>query len=102
MENGGVGGGGDVPENGNDHFLGTQSESAGKSEACAGCPNQQICASAPKGPDPVQYSVEHTACIQLRRFCWRWALLVIPFYFVILLSLWYRGYVQKILQFISC
>ncbi|XP_062185670.1 cytosolic Fe-S cluster assembly factor NBP35-like isoform X2 [Phragmites australis] len=53
MENGGVGGGGDVPENGNDHFLGTQSESAGKSEACAGCPNQQICASAPKGPDPV-------------------------------------------------
>ena len=31
---------------------GTSSESAGKSEACAGCPNQQICATAPKGPDP--------------------------------------------------
>ncbi|XP_062185671.1 uncharacterized protein LOC133889204 isoform X3 [Phragmites australis] len=66
MENGGVGGGGDVPENGNDHFLGTQSESAGKSEACAGCPNQQICASAPKGPDPgthgsrVYYSFSRT------------------------------------------
>jgi len=34
------------------HCPGTQSESAGKSASCAGCPNQQICASAPKGPDP--------------------------------------------------
>ncbi|CAO2035532.1 unnamed protein product [Urochloa humidicola] len=24
----------------------------GKGEACAGCPNQQVCATAPKGPDP--------------------------------------------------
>lgn len=31
---------------------GTESETAGKASACAGCPNQQICASAPKGPDP--------------------------------------------------
>ena len=31
---------------------GTQSESAGKADACEGCPNQQICATAPKGPDP--------------------------------------------------
>jgi hypothetical protein len=31
---------------------GTQSEEAGKADACAGCPNQQICATAPKGPDP--------------------------------------------------
>jgi len=31
---------------------GTQSEEAGKASACAGCPNQKICASAPKGPDP--------------------------------------------------
>eukprot|EP01114_Cavostelium_apophysatum_P015076 TRINITY_DN4038_c0_g1_i1.p1 TRINITY_DN4038_c0_g1~~TRINITY_DN4038_c0_g1_i1.p1 ORF type:complete len:324 (+),score=52.48 TRINITY_DN4038_c0_g1_i1:104-1075(+) len=31
---------------------GTQSQNAGKSSACAGCPNQQICATAPKGPDP--------------------------------------------------
>ena len=31
---------------------GTEAEDAGKSEACAGCPNQQICATAPKGPDP--------------------------------------------------
>lgn len=30
---------------------GTQSESAGKSAACAGCPNQTICATTPKGPD---------------------------------------------------
>ncbi|KAK3144434.1 hypothetical protein QOZ80_4AG0312980 [Eleusine coracana subsp. coracana] len=50
MENGGDGGG--VPENANEHCPGTQSETAGKAEACAGCPNQQICATAPKGPDP--------------------------------------------------
>jgi len=31
---------------------GPQSDSAGKSDACEGCPNQQICATAPKGPDP--------------------------------------------------
>ncbi|CAL5031352.1 unnamed protein product [Urochloa decumbens] len=31
---------------------GTQSENAGKEEPCAGCPNQQVCATAPKGPDP--------------------------------------------------
>ncbi|KAL5224206.1 hypothetical protein ABZP36_010845 [Zizania latifolia] len=31
---------------------GTQSEAAGKADAYAGCPNQQICAIAPKGPDP--------------------------------------------------
>eukprot|EP01117_Protostelium_nocturnum_P009745 TRINITY_DN3483_c0_g2_i2.p1 TRINITY_DN3483_c0_g2~~TRINITY_DN3483_c0_g2_i2.p1 ORF type:complete len:335 (+),score=109.61 TRINITY_DN3483_c0_g2_i2:38-1006(+) len=31
---------------------GTSSEQAGKGSACAGCPNQTICATAPKGPDP--------------------------------------------------
>ncbi len=31
---------------------GTESENAGKSSACAGCPNQQACQEAPKGPDP--------------------------------------------------
>ncbi|XP_027100552.1 cytosolic Fe-S cluster assembly factor NBP35-like [Coffea arabica] len=42
----------DVPENANEHCPGTQSESAGKSDACKGCPNQEACATAPKGPDP--------------------------------------------------
>ncbi|KAG4953686.1 hypothetical protein JHK87_039280 [Glycine soja] len=42
----------DIPENANEHCPGPQSESAGKSDACEGCPNQQICATAPKGPDP--------------------------------------------------
>ena len=38
-----------VPE----HCPGTESEAAGKADACQGCPNQQICASAqPKEPDP--------------------------------------------------
>jgi hypothetical protein len=31
---------------------GTESKEAGSAAACAGCPNQQECASAPKGPDP--------------------------------------------------
>ncbi|KAE9597426.1 hypothetical protein Lal_00029958 [Lupinus albus] len=43
---------GDIPEDANEHCPGPQSESAGKSDACEGCPNQQICATAPKGPDP--------------------------------------------------
>ncbi|KAI4375627.1 hypothetical protein MLD38_013476 [Melastoma candidum] len=42
----------DVPENANDHCPGTQSEAAGKADACQGCPNQEACATAPKGPDP--------------------------------------------------
>lgn len=36
-----------------EHCPGTQSDSAGKADACQGCPNQNICASAqPKAPDP--------------------------------------------------
>ena len=34
------------------HCPGPESEKAGQGDACAGCPNQAICASAPKGPDP--------------------------------------------------
>ena len=35
-----------------EHCPGPESNEAGKGDACAGCPNQSICASAPKGPDP--------------------------------------------------
>lgn len=43
----------DVPEDAPEACPGTQSESAGKEAACAGCPNQKICASGlPRGPDP--------------------------------------------------
>ncbi|KAK6852729.1 cytosolic Fe-S cluster assembly factor nbp35 [Apiospora arundinis] len=35
-----------------EHCPGPESEQAGKADNCAGCPNQAICASAPKGPDP--------------------------------------------------
>ncbi|KAG0128981.1 P-loop containing nucleoside triphosphate hydrolase protein [Tuber indicum] len=34
-----------------EHCPGPESQQAGKMDACAGCPNQQICATAPKGPD---------------------------------------------------
>uniref|UniRef100_A0A0A0KZC4 Uncharacterized protein n=1 Tax=Cucumis sativus TaxID=3659 RepID=A0A0A0KZC4_CUCSA len=42
----------EIPENANENCPGPESESAGKSDACQGCPNQSICATAPKGPDP--------------------------------------------------
>jgi Mrp family chromosome partitioning ATPase len=35
-----------------EHCPGPESERAGEADSCAGCPNQAICASAPKGPDP--------------------------------------------------
>ncbi|THH18056.1 hypothetical protein EW146_g2856 [Bondarzewia mesenterica] len=42
-----------VPANAPEHCPGTESELAGKSAACDGCANQEICASnIPKGPDP--------------------------------------------------
>lgn len=34
-----------VPENANEHCPGVGSNDAGKSDACAGCPNQKVCAS---------------------------------------------------------
>nr|CAG4714552.1 unnamed protein product [Naegleria fowleri] len=34
-----------VPENANEHCPGVQSTSAGKTSACAGCPNQSLCSS---------------------------------------------------------
>ena len=42
----------ETPSNAPEHCPGTASEAAGKAAACAGCPNQATCASAPKGPDP--------------------------------------------------
>ncbi|XP_005109493.1 cytosolic Fe-S cluster assembly factor nubp1-A [Aplysia californica] len=41
-----------VPENAPDHCPGTDSDAAGKADACQGCPNQSICSVLPKGPDP--------------------------------------------------
>jgi len=43
----------DVPEDAPESCPGTQSEDAGKTSACEGCPNQKICtAGLPKQPDP--------------------------------------------------
>uniref|UniRef100_A0A671RGR9 Cytosolic Fe-S cluster assembly factor nubp1-like n=1 Tax=Sinocyclocheilus anshuiensis TaxID=1608454 RepID=A0A671RGR9_9TELE len=43
----------DVPIDAPEHCPGTSSDQAGKSSACQGCPNQNICASgAAKAPDP--------------------------------------------------
>lgn len=46
-----------VPEGANQHCPGTQAEEAGKAAACAGCPNQAACASAPKH-DPDQALID--------------------------------------------
>ncbi|XP_057329431.1 cytosolic Fe-S cluster assembly factor NUBP1 homolog [Microplitis mediator] len=43
----------DVPKDAPEHCPGTESDNAGKVSACAGCPNQNICASGEtKQPDP--------------------------------------------------
>lgn len=52
MKNGSGSSNDQIPVGANEHCPGPQSESAGKSDACEGCPNQQVCATAPKGPDP--------------------------------------------------
>ena len=45
---------GDKPENAPEHCPGVKSDEAGKADACAGCPNQQICASGEaKKEDPI-------------------------------------------------
>lgn len=42
-----------VPDNAPEHCPGVDSDQAGKADACAGCANQDICATnKPKGPDP--------------------------------------------------
>mmetsp|Transcript_6930 Transcript_6930/g.15935 ORF Transcript_6930/g.15935 Transcript_6930/m.15935 type:complete len:326 (-) Transcript_6930:69-1046(-) len=55
---------GDVPQDAPQHCPGTESGDAGKVAACAGCPNQKICASAPKGPDPdIPVIAERMSCV---------------------------------------
>lgn len=41
-----------IPENANESCPGTNSKEAGKSSACAGCPNQKICSSGVQETDP--------------------------------------------------
>ncbi|KAJ2402565.1 cytosolic Fe-S cluster assembly factor nbp35 [Coemansia sp. RSA 2559] len=56
---------GDVPDNANEHCPGPESESAGKADGCAGCPNQEICASQAAGPDPdLPIIAERLACVR--------------------------------------
>ena len=42
----------EVPANANEECPGVSSENAGKSDACAGCPNQAACASGKLTKDP--------------------------------------------------
>ena len=43
-----------------EHCPGPESEQAGKDDACAGCANQDVCASQiPKGPDPHMPQINH-------------------------------------------
>lgn len=56
----------DLPANAPEHCPGPESEDAGKADSCAGCPNQEICASSkPAGPDPDQGRIEERmACVK--------------------------------------
>ncbi|KAJ8387086.1 hypothetical protein AAFF_G00160260 [Aldrovandia affinis] len=56
----------DVPSDAPEHCPGTQSEQAGKTSACEGCPNQKICSSgAPRAPDPaVEVIKENLALVK--------------------------------------
>ncbi|CAH1764740.1 11245_t:CDS:2 [Entrophospora sp. SA101] len=40
------------PTNAPEHCPGPTTQEAGKASACQGCPNRNICATTPKGPDP--------------------------------------------------
>ena len=40
-----------IPTNANEHCPGTESDQAGKSSACEGCPNQNVCETSSKAPD---------------------------------------------------
>lgn len=42
----------DTPSDAPEHCPGTASADAGKASACEGCPNQTICATSSKAPDP--------------------------------------------------
>ncbi|XP_014207228.1 cytosolic Fe-S cluster assembly factor NUBP1 homolog [Copidosoma floridanum] len=56
----------DVPQDAPEHCPGTQSDTAGKASACAGCPNQSICSSgATKLPDPgIALVKERLSCVK--------------------------------------
>lgn len=43
---------GNIPDNAPKDCPGTLTKESGRASACQGCPNQQACLSAPKGPDP--------------------------------------------------
>ena len=48
-----------------EHCPGPESNLAGQGSACTGCPNQSICASTPKGPDPdIPIITSHLSGIQ--------------------------------------
>lgn len=54
-----------VPENAPEHCPGVESDRAGKADACQGCPNQNACQTAPKGPDPDLPQIrERMACVK--------------------------------------
>ena len=76
----------DVPENAPESCPGTQSEKAGKTSACAGCPNQKACSTGVPQVDPdidlikermafVRHKVREQGCYGLYRgfFVYKWS-----------------------------
>ena len=58
-----------VPENANQACPGTESNDAGKSDACAGCPNQSICANASFSIPNVKSEDLDTADAWVKKIC---------------------------------
>jgi hypothetical protein len=50
--------------------VGTDSQLAGKAAGCEGCPNQEACATAPKGPDPGELAFESTGHYTTKATLW--------------------------------
>jgi len=76
----------DVPENAPESCPGTQSEKAGKTSACAGCPNQRACSTGVPQVDPdidlikermafVRHKVREQGCYDFNKvfFVYKWS-----------------------------
>ena len=61
-----------------DHCPGTGTEQSGKADACAGCPNQAVCAAAgPAEPDPdIAIIAERLAGVKHKVLVLRWTLVL--------------------------
>ena len=79
---------------------GPQSESVGKSDACEGCPNQEACATAPKGLDPSSLFFFHFFPSSLKFFIFFLFLFLFFVYVVVVVIMFVgNGYLPTLVKF---